>query len=345
MILAKISHRLGRLIGLKSSKEPRRAAGYVLRDWQRYIPEAILIVGALLLLDMFVLDNDRYASLAYIPLWAPILIMSAHYGLFGGAFAASAASIALYAWALPPQVADQDYYDYASLLVQQPSAWFAAAILIGGIRTLHAHKELRAKNQLAEAEQRVLTMSGGFNRAMTEIERLERRIATDAATVNRLLNDIAGVDTSQAELPGGLRALIENAMGVSAFKFYLSTSHGLDCILVVSEDGSADADAAPIAGATFESLAASPETITRADVRAPLLPAGALMLAPVTGPNGALHGALVIDRFRTPPHSLSTLAVRARNLGRVIGLLLDVNRRERGEHGEVNHALSAQTEA
>ena len=319
-----------RLDSLTNPLKRRRAGREVaLHDWKRFIPETLLICALVVAVDMLFFGGDRFAGFRFSPFWIPVLLASAQYGLIGGAFAATAATVALYAFVMPAQGAHQDFYDYASMLVEQPASWFGVAIVMGGLRTLHIHKDAQVRRSLAETEERLSTCVLGLSRATAEIESLERRIATDTGTVSRLLRGIATLDSStQKALANSIGPLIADALSASTYTFYVRTSYGLEPIFAVDEEGAAAGEPGPIAAQAFEMLAANPQTVMRSDAHAAqLLPAGALMLAPIVGASGQLRGALVIDRVRAPQHAHTAISQRANNLGRVIGNLLELNER------------------
>lgn len=320
-----------RIDQLASSITRRNPRGrkLALHDWKRFIPETVLLCAIIVAIDVLFFGGDRFGGFRFSPFWIPVLLASAQYGLIGGAFAATAATIALYAGAMPAQGAHQDFYDYASMLVEQPASWFGVAIVMGGLRTLHIHKDAQIRRSLAETEERLSTCVLGLSRATAEIENLERRIATDTGTVSRLLRGIAAIDAgSQKTLAASLGPLIADALSASTYTFYMRTSYGLEPVFSVDEEGAAVSEPGPIAAAAFESLAANPQTVVRSDPNAgQLLPPGALMLAPIAGASGQLRGALVIDRVRAPPHAHAAVAQRANNLGRVIGNMLETTDR------------------
>jgi hypothetical protein len=300
----------------------RRAPGGW-RDWLRLVPEVTLSLGVLVLVDMFLLQGDRYASWLLHPFWIPVLMATAQYGLTGGAFAAIAATLALYAGALPEKGADQDYYEYVGALVLLPAAWFSTAVVLGAMRTLHMHKEAQVRRALGNAEERLEAVTDAMNRAVAEIERLERRIAADTGTVNRVLEGVARSDFGTAQaLAQSLQYLVTDATGATVFRLYMRSPRGFDLAFTYDEEG--DAPRMEPAAALFEALIASGQPLTREGGAASPLPFGAALAAPIVSPHGEhLTGAILIDRFRATPANMGTVAARAALLGRAVGALLD----------------------
>jgi hypothetical protein len=295
-------------------------------DWRRFVPETALLCAAIVAVDICYFGDTRFADWQYSPLWIPVLLAACQYGVIGGAFAAGVASLALYAGALPAQGAHQDFYDYASRLALQPTAWFGVALALGSLRSLHIQKAVKADNALREGADHLSHVVLSLKRATSEIASLESRIASDTATVNRLLRGVAGVEFASSErLADSVAALISDTLAASSFTLYLRTDGGLEPILLVDEEGVRAGGPAAISPAALEAMTASHRAISRADgVAAAMLPAGALVLAPVTSAGGTTHGALLIERVRTPAN-IPALTERTTILANAIATLFEMS--------------------
>ena len=153
-----------------------------LTDWTRFVPETLGLLIVIVLLRNATGETSVGAGGMPHPLWIPVLLMSAQYGIMGGLFAVIAAGGAFLATDLTARSATQDFYDYVAVAAAQPCAWFAAALVLGGLRTLHIHNEAALKEQLGETKAAADDLAGRFEDAVGEIARLEYRIATDTAT-------------------------------------------------------------------------------------------------------------------------------------------------------------------
>ena len=196
-----------------------------LTDWTRFVPETLGILIVIVLLRNAAGETSVGAGGMPHPLWIPVLLMSAQYGIMGGLFAVIAAGGAFLAIDLTARSATQDFYDYAAVAAAQPCTWFTAALVLGGLRTLHIHNEAALKEQLGETKAAADDLAGRFEDAVGEIARLEYRIATDTATTATLLDSLAGVDlTSRAALLTSAPAFVRLATGFRIVSLYTHSS-------------------------------------------------------------------------------------------------------------------------
>lgn len=315
------------------------------RDWLRLVPEVALLLGAMVLADAFLFGGHRFADWALHPFWLPVLLAAAQYGLSGGAFAALAATLALYLGALPDKGADQDYYEYVGALALQPAAWFATATLLGALRNLQAHTENQLRRALAGAEDRLEAVTDGMDRAVSEIERLERRLASDTATVNRILENFARVELATPQsFSDSMARLVADTLDVTLFAVYLRSARGFELATVFDEDG--DSPRMEPSATLFEALiAGGGQAITRETASASALPLGATIAVPLLAPDGQhVTGAVVLERFRTPPQNLAATAARAALIGRVLGTLLEATGETGGHRAASVERLRAASE-
>ena len=196
-----------------------------LADWPRFVPETLGLLVVISLLRTVMSDGSMAAVGMPHPFWIPVLLMSAQYGIMGGLFAVLAAAGAFLAFELPAPSATQDYYDYAAVAAAQPCAWFAAALVLGGLRTLHMHHEAALNEQLDETKAAADDVAERLDDAVAEISRLERRIATQTATPAAFLDAVAGIDlTSRAALLASAPAFVCLATGFRTARLYTHSS-------------------------------------------------------------------------------------------------------------------------
>src|SRR6185437_594076 len=106
----------------------------------------------------------------------------------GGLFAALSASLLFFATELPAQSAAQDFYDYAAFAAAQPCVWLTAALVLGGLRTLHIHHQARLEERLEDIKATAEELAEQLAGAAGEMALLEQRIAGDTATTSVLLD-------------------------------------------------------------------------------------------------------------------------------------------------------------
>lgn len=185
--------------------------------------ETIAALAALIALDHFAF-HGAFAALNPHPFWIVVLLASFQYGAFGGAFAAAAASIALYRGGLPPRGAE-DFFQYAATITSLPGLWVLAAATFGGLRALHIRKTSTLEARLNETLSHAQAIAAGFSRATDEIRRLETRIAGDSATVETIIRDVAEIGASSAETEHErLSQFAQHCIGTPATTIWLFSS-------------------------------------------------------------------------------------------------------------------------
>jgi hypothetical protein len=193
-----------------------------LTDWLRFVPETLGLLVILSLLRNW--TGVATAGSAIMPhlFWIPVLLMAAQYGIMGGLFAALSASILYIAIELPLQSAGQDFYQYASFAALQPCAWFAVALVLGGLRTLHMHAKSQLAEQLEDTKAAAADFAERLQDAAAEMAMLERRIAADTATTTVLLDALAATNlSSRTDLLASFADILRHGAGATSFTIYL----------------------------------------------------------------------------------------------------------------------------
>jgi hypothetical protein len=207
-----------------------------LTDAGKFVLESLLLLGII----QFVLT--RYGGVPTgagmpHPFWIPVLLMSAQYGIMGGLFATLAASATMFLGGLPPQSATEDFYAYAAVVAAQPCAWFASALILGGLRTLHMHQHGELAGRLDRATRIGSAIADRLEQTIAENGRLERRIATDLCTLTAVLRALAELDGGDRQtLARGFAAVIASATGATSFALYLNDPPGAPTHIAI-EDG------------------------------------------------------------------------------------------------------------
>jgi hypothetical protein len=170
-----------------------------IEDWLRFVPETLGLLMVIAFMRYLMDASSPGASSMPHAFWIPVLLMAAQYGIMGGLFAAFSASLFYFAVELPTQSAAQDFYDYAAFAAAQPCAWFAAALVLGGLRTLHMHHQARLVDRLEETRAAAEELADRLTGAAREMDRIEQRIAADTATTSVLLGGFAEADLSSRQ--------------------------------------------------------------------------------------------------------------------------------------------------
>lgn len=291
-------------------ERPSPASGLSWPALRRCAIETTAALAVLVALDRFAL-HGALAGISPHPFWIIVLVAACQYGAPGGAIAATAASLALYAGGLPPHGA-LDFYQYAAMITAQPALWFLAAATLGGMRSLHIRSRSEIQARLDEALAHARTIADGFRRACAENLRLEARIASDTATVDTILRDLAALSASdQPRDPGRFTDLIDHCLGSAPFTLWLFPAGGLT------------ADAPEVADIPLPAAAATALLLQQRMISGDLLPPEMLVAAPVAPPGGEeVAGILIIWRADMDEAERQRLCARAGLVAQAISALL-----------------------
>jgi hypothetical protein len=215
-----------------------------LSDWPRFVPESIGLLVVISLVRTALPGGPVGPGSIPHPFWIPVLLMSSQYGIMGALFATLAATGVFFATELPAQSATQDFYAYAGMIAVQPCAWFAAALVLGSLRTLHIHHHGELQERLDQTGLAAEDLADGLEGAVSEIERLEQRIAADSTTLASFLHSLAKLELrDRRSLLVSIADVIRYGVGVTSFTIYLKGAHGMQPRLAI-EDGSSVAPTA-----------------------------------------------------------------------------------------------------
>lgn len=295
-----------------------------LDDGWKFVGETIGLLGLIWLWQRgFAIAPIEQGSMPH-PYWVPVLLMSAQYGIMGGLFASLAATAVVFADGLPAQSAAEDFYDHAAHVATQPFAWFAAALVLGGLRTLHRHHQAALQERLDHTTKLAGTLAKGLEQAVDQLCRLERRIVMDGATVGALLGSLAKLELT--DRPALLRSTLEAiqyGVGATSFAIYLRGPGGLEPCVGLADGVSVGMAALPVLpaelrdrcqrGGTDQHPAArqaADDDAVAAPIWAPILPA-----------EGEPVGMIVCTRLN-PAQDRRAATRRLGEIGRVLAALL-----------------------
>jgi hypothetical protein len=184
---------------------------------------------------------------------------------------------------------------------------------------LHAAELTRS---LEDTRESLFDLTGGFERALAEIDRLERRIAGDTSTVDAVIRDLARLDLSDPkEMTESFIEVIRDGVGANIVSLYMMTPRGSTSFIRMEADETLSrSEALNFSGALLEALASNRGAISLQDFDGgSLLPPGALCAAPVKAEPGVpLDGVIFVERL-APNRDLGDAARRAELLGTALG--------------------------
>lgn len=206
----------------RGARQPSLLELMSLKDFRRFVPETLGLLLAVVLVRGVLDASLPGASGPHHAFWIPVLLMAAQYGIMGGLFAACSTSLLVLATELPGQSAAQDFYDYAAFAAAQPCAWFTAALVLGGLRTLHLHNQARVEDRLEETRAAAEELAERLVGSAREMALLEQRIAADTATTAVLLDAFARIDLSSGQaLLASFASIVRHGAGAESFAVFL----------------------------------------------------------------------------------------------------------------------------
>lgn len=292
-------------------------------DWRSFVPETAGLLALLWLADAAYPAGLAAPGMPH-PYWVPVLLMSCQYGVMAGLFATLAATAAFCLGGLPDRSAAQDFYAYAAVVAGQPCAWFGAALILGGLRTLHIHHQSQMREELGHTRRSAEDLADGLERAVGEIARLERRIATDCSTLTSFIHSLSKLDMSdRTSLADGLVGVIRHGVGATTFAVYLRSGDTLEPLLAVENGASlpsgalAPPDPSLFGGAT-DGKAIRNATLPGGKGDLEVSSRWSLILAPATGETLGV----VVYAPLPPSHDQGAADRRLISLCRFLGVLL-----------------------
>lgn len=320
--------------GVRTLHERPLAEMLSLSDWRSFLPETVGLLALLWLADAAYPAGLAAPGIPH-PYWVPVLLMSCQYGVMAGLFATLAATAAFCLDGLPDRSAAQDFYAYAAVVAGQPCAWFGAALVLGGLRTLHIHQQSQIREEFGHTRRSAEDLADGLERAVGEIARLERRIATDSSTLTSFIHSLSKLDVSDRKaLAEGLARVIRNGVGATTFAVYLRSGDTLEPLLAVENGASLPPGALVPPDPSVFGGAADGKAIRnaalpggRGNLEAP--PRWSLIPAPATGETLGI----VVYAPLPPSHDHGAADRRLVNLCRFLGILLSAYPRSRAGIG------------
>ena len=203
-------------------------------DWRSFVPESIALLLLAALADQMLGSNHAVGIAALHPFWLAVILMSSQHGAMAGLFTAVLATGGYIATDASSMPTGQDFYERAASLAAQPSAWFAIALIVGGLRTLHKHHHAETAAALLRQQAITNEMARGIEQATAEIDRLERRIATDTNTLANLAHALGTLTpANQPAFLDSVSSILENVVGATSYALYRSDGSVLYPMLLV----------------------------------------------------------------------------------------------------------------
>lgn len=193
------------------------------RPWLRPIVfvEIAVFLGVALLVDHFVLQDDRLQHIHPHPFWALVLLLSVQYGTIAGLLAAVASSVALLFGNLPPQSLDQDIHQWLFAVFKLPLLWSVTAVVLGELSARYLADRYRLQRLLTDSREREAMLTDSFHHLNAIKEKLEVRVASQWRTVSRTWKAARAVERLEPNrVLNGALDLVENLLEPEKFSIY-----------------------------------------------------------------------------------------------------------------------------
>lgn len=265
--------------------------------------------------------------------WIPVALMSGQYGSRAGLFATLAATAADLGVHLPARLAEQDYFEYIASVSALPSAWLVYALVLGGLRDLHAGKEANARSELAETRDAAEHIADGLERALSENNKLEMRIASDRSTLDGFVRALAKFRVySDTDFYPSFAELVREATSAEIVDVFIRRGDSYPLVAqICTLDG-----APPATAAAPPSLISLINTTRKAvhweSPAAPLRGMQGACAAPIVGDMRSVVQGVLIVYLAAPNDDLHQTMRRAERLGQLLGNLLDALEPAVAEH-------------
>lgn len=279
-------------------EEPNLLSMLSLSDWRWFVPETLGLLAVIAGLEFWLgqsLGGTGGLPHAY---WLPVLLASAQYGVVAGMLASMATIGCYVAFGLPPQSAAESFYDYAGVVAAQPAAWLAAALVLGGLRSLHIHQQAELQAKLNAAQRTAVDLADGLESAADEIGKLERSIAYENGSVASLVRSFSRLDfTDRASVIASFCALIRYGVGAQTFAIFLKQGEQYKPVAAIEDDVAVPAAAL----ASLDAAVIEPAASRVANVDASAIGIGTsecCLLGRVVGrKSGTMEGVIVCLRL------------------------------------------------
>lgn len=186
------------------------------------IIETLLFLSAILLLNIFIGDGNRFTNVSPHPFWIIVLLITLKYGVAEAIVAAILASIFLIAGNLPEQSLTETMYSYILRVLSLPFLWVVTALILGGIRTSQLNEMNVLNKKLKKSNHVVKTITDGYNAVKSSKEQLELRLASEKCSIFTVYEIAKSLETHDPlEIPAAISHLVKAALNPAKFSIFL----------------------------------------------------------------------------------------------------------------------------
>lgn len=191
--------------------------------------EIALFFAAVLAIDFFLLDGDRYWDVRPHPFWLIVILLAVQYGANASLVAALTGTLALTVGNLPQPELGADVFEYWAGIGLRPALWVGVGQILGQMRDRELAERLRLRSRIAVLEQQNKLIAQGFEELKRTKSALEARIARQFRTVITTYRAAQSMDvTDEARLSRGLDQLIQSVLSPQKYSLWTLGPDGFE---------------------------------------------------------------------------------------------------------------------
>lgn len=199
--------------------------------------EIFLFLSMALLVDIFLLDNNRYITIQPHPFWIIVLLISSQYGTREGLLSVALSSIALLAWNIPEPQTGQNVYYHLLHISREPLMWLITAFVLGEIRMRHIRERSELMASLHTAHERENTLSQAYLNMKKLKEKLEIHIASELHSSINTYNAMRTLNTlNPSRTLLGIEEMVKAVLDPEKFSIYALGPQGLESAICTGWD-------------------------------------------------------------------------------------------------------------
>ena len=189
--------------------------------------EMLAIIAAILSLDLFFGQGNRFLGSELHPFWVVIVLISMQYGLKEGLVSWLLCSIALLAGNLPLHEFTQSYYGYWLSATYIVWMWLLAAAVLGMLSDKHKSQKLALISERDSLQAREQTISDAYLQLRETKEAYEVQLASQQKNVAGAYKIIADIEAMEKDVfLDKINGAVRLAMSPMTCSFYIRSEVG-----------------------------------------------------------------------------------------------------------------------
>jgi hypothetical protein len=184
--------------------------------------ETVIGLIALLLIDQFFAQGNRFWDINPHPFWIVVLLAAVQYGTAEGLLAALFASAVLLIGNVPEQGSDITHSEWLFQLAVNPVLWIVAGWLIGETRQRHVRERAALVREIEESHQREDLIASSYTFVKHRKEALEIQVSGQLLSAIEAYRSAKSVETLDPKsVMQGVERLVSSILGAQKFSLYL----------------------------------------------------------------------------------------------------------------------------